>query len=109
AVQFVLCGAGITDDNSDLTRWCETAGITHLVHRLGARGDVERVFAASDLIVSSSVMEGFSLTVGEAMACGVPAVVTDVGDNRVLVGDTGRVVRKGDASQLAAAMIDVLR
>jgi len=108
-VRFVLCGNGITTDNRELARWCDDAGIAGAVHCLGARPDMERVFAATDLIVSSSVMEGFSLTVGEAMACGVPAVATDVGDNRVLVGDAGRVVPKGNAAQLAAAMIDVLR
>ena len=43
------------------------------------------------------------------MAFGVAAVVTDVGDSATIVGDTGKVVRAGDASALAEAIIDSLR
>jgi len=45
---------------------------------------------------------------GEAMACGVPCVVTNVGDSAYIVGDTGRVVASGDMTGLAAALEELL-
>jgi glycosyltransferase involved in cell wall biosynthesis len=58
---------------------------------------------ALEISTLCSVSEGFPNTVGEAMACGVPCVVTDVGDARLLVGDTGIVVPKNDPAALAEA------
>ena len=45
---------------------------------------------------------------GEAMACGVPCAVTDVGDSAYIVGETGRVVASGDMAGLAAALEELL-
>ena len=51
----------------------------------------------------SAAGEAFPLVVGEAMACGVPCVVTDLGDCSYLVAETGRVVPPRDSEALAAA------
>lgn len=75
------------------------------VVRLGRRGDVPDILSAADMIVSSSAYgEGFSNAVAEGMACGLPAVATDVGDVRRIIGDTGIVVPPRDAAALAAAI-----
>lgn len=75
----------------------------------GSQHDVPRWLAAMDLHLSSSVFgEGFSNTVGEAMAVGLPNVVTDVGDSARLVGDTGLVTASGQPGQLAAALKELL-
>jgi glycosyltransferase involved in cell wall biosynthesis len=72
--------------------------------RLGRRHDVARLFAAADFVVSSSRFgEGFSNALGEGMACGLPAITTDVGDGKRIVGDTGLVVPPSDPAALAAA------
>jgi glycosyltransferase involved in cell wall biosynthesis len=70
-----------------------------------ARDDMHAVYNALDVLVSSSSYgEGFSNVVSEAMACGVPCVVTDVGDSAIIVGDHGEVVPPQDAQALKDAI-----
>ena len=57
------------------------------VRFLGWRGDVEAVYAASDLVVLTSDNEGMPVSLIEAALCGVPAVATDVGSVREVVLD----------------------
>lgn len=99
---FLLCGHGITRENADLAGWLNEAGISSDCHLLGTRPDIPRILAALDIGSSSAAHgEGFPNVVGEAMACGVPCVVTDVGDSSIIVGDTGVVVPPGDPHALA--------
>jgi glycosyltransferase involved in cell wall biosynthesis len=73
--------------------------------RLGCRCDVPRLFAAADFVISSSRFgEGFSNVLAEGMACGLPAVATDVGDAKFIVGDTGFVVPPQGPDALIAAI-----
>ena len=99
---FVLCGDDVTWDNQELARWIDDAGIRDRVYLLGRRDDIARLLNAFDVAsLSSAYGEGFPNVVGEAMACGVPCVVTDVGDSAWIVGDTGRVVPIRDPKALA--------
>ncbi len=68
-----------------------------------------RLMASLDVLASSSSYgEAFPNVLGEAMACGVPCVVTDVGDSAEIVGETGRVVQSGDMAGLARHIQDLL-
>lgn len=108
-IHFVLAGTHITWENNILRQAIEDAGLKTMFSLLGPRADVPRIMSALDLLVSSSVSESFPNVVGEAMASGVPCVVTDVGDSRILVGDTGLVVPPKDPKRLADACARVLK
>ncbi len=108
-VRFLLCGTDVDRHNRALESQLERAGVRGAFHLLGPREDMPRLSAGLDLLVSSSVSEAMPRVVGETMACGVPSVVTDVGDSALLVGRTGRVVPPGDDRALAAACLEVLR
>jgi glycosyltransferase involved in cell wall biosynthesis len=107
-LHLVLCGARVDPANAELARWTAETGHGDRILLLGERRDMSRLAAALDVYCSSSSMEAFPLVVGEAMASGVPCVVTDVGDSALLVGGTGRVVPPGDPAALAAAMVSLL-
>jgi glycosyltransferase involved in cell wall biosynthesis len=61
----------------------------------------QNIYPAFDIAVSASLGEAFSLSIAEAMSCGVPVVATDVGVFRQLVGSGGVVVAPNDAEALA--------
>ncbi|MGB3635278.1 MAG: glycosyltransferase [Rubrobacteraceae bacterium] len=105
---FLLCGEGVDPQNTPLVRQIENRGIRDRCHLLGRREDTPRLTAALDVAVSSSSSEGFPNAVGEAMSCGVPCVVTDVGDSAAIVGDTGGVVPARDRVALARGIGEVL-
>ena len=75
------------------------------VRALGIRRDVERVYAAADLVVSSSAFgEGFSNVLAEGMSAGLVPVATDAGDAVRIVGLTGHVVAPRNPTALASAI-----
>jgi glycosyltransferase involved in cell wall biosynthesis len=102
---FVLCGWQVEWNNPRLSMWIDQAGLRSRCHLLGMRDDMPRILSALDVLVSSSVSEAFPLIVGEAMACGVACVVTNVGDSALLVGNTGQVVPAGDPNSLGEAIL----
>ncbi|HEV8585523.1 MAG TPA: glycosyltransferase [Methylomirabilota bacterium] len=85
-------------------------GLRGRVVLLGERLDVAALLPALDVFVLSSIQEGLSLALLEAMACARPVVVTDVGAAAGVVGDgdAGLVVAPKDAEGLAAAIAFLL-
>ena len=107
-VRFVMAGSGVDADNPALMRHVLQHGLADRVHLLGARRDVPRLTAALDVAICASQAEGFPNVVGEAMSCGVPCVVTEVGDCPDIVGPTGAVVRPRDPAAMADGLIRLL-
>lgn len=98
---FVLIGRGTKE-------LIVPATLTNRVLALGERCDVPRLLRGLDLLALSSIGEGFSNVIGEAMATGLPCVVTDVGDAALIVADKGKVVPARDPRAMAAALADLV-
>ena len=104
-VHFVLAG----ENTQTLREVVLKKGLMDVVHLLGYRNDMEALLPGIDICcLSSAFGEGFPNVIGEAMACGVPCVSTDVGDVRGIVEETGSIVPIRDADALAKALIDLI-
>lgn len=103
-LNFVMLGRGVTADNQNLTSHATRLGISKSIRLLGERDDAVRVISALDILALPSAFgEGFPNVVGEAMACGVPCVVSAVGDSAAVVGDCGLIVPPRDPTALKRA------
>jgi glycosyltransferase involved in cell wall biosynthesis len=87
---------------SELEAQAKAAGIQDVVRFLGFRQDVHEICARSRIFVLPSRYEGLSLALVDAMALGVPPVVSDVGEARSVIehGSTGLLFRSGDVDAL---------
>ena len=107
-VRFVCVGGGDERYFDQLRDAASGAGIADRVIWAGSRSDMAAVNCAFDIATCSSLSESFPNVVGEAMACGVPCVVTDVGDAARLVAETGIVVSPHSPSALASAWHEMI-
>ena len=106
-VIFVLAGRDIVWENSSLSSQIPEKYHKHFF-LMGERNDIPKITAALDIASLVSQGEGFPNVICEAMACGVPCVVTDVGDCAEIVGDTGAVIPIKSPDAFADAVIDLL-
>lgn len=104
ALRFLMVGRGLTADNVALTELLNDTGCADRYILLGERGDAAVCLSAMDIFCLHSKTEGFPNVLGEAMAMGVPSVVTDVGDAALLLGGNGIVVPAQDARALSLGL-----
>jgi glycosyltransferase involved in cell wall biosynthesis len=109
SARFVCVGNGSQQYGETLRTAATSLGLGERILWIDARPDMPAIYSSLDLLCSASCGEGFPNAIGEAMACGVHCVVTDVGDSARIVGDTGVVVPPGDSARLARAIEDSLR
>ena len=107
-VRFLLAGDLIDANNARLVEWIREENVAARCILLGRRDDVPRLLNGVDIACLSSFSEGFPNVVGEAMACAIPMVVTDVGDAALLLGDCGEVVPPRDPAAIAAACVRLI-
>jgi glycosyltransferase involved in cell wall biosynthesis len=88
----------------ELYQLTDELGLSKQVIWAGAYADMPAVNNALDICVSSSYSEGFPNVIGEAMACGIPCVVTDAGDSAWIVGDSSLIVPPKHPEALKSAI-----
>lgn len=105
SLRCVMVGRGLDETNHALLQEIRDRGLEDRFLLLGERRDLPRIYAALDVMVSSSLVEAFPNVLGEAMSCGLPCIATDVGDSSWVIHDTGLVVPPGDPAALGAAIL----
>jgi glycosyltransferase involved in cell wall biosynthesis len=106
APRFRLVLAGDGRLRADLERQAAALGISSCTFFLGTRHDVADILRALDLCVMPSLWEGLSIAMLEAMAAGLPLVISDVSGVAQVIGNDeyGVKVPPGDAAALARAI-----
>lgn len=84
-VEYVICGRGTYE--LDLKRLAEELSVSDHVHFLGYRSDISEICNCADLFVFMSHQEGLPVALMEAMACGLPAVCSNIRGNTDLIED----------------------
>jgi glycosyltransferase involved in cell wall biosynthesis len=108
-IRAVIAGAEPGPRTDRLQTVAESLGIAARVLWVGPVADIRQVYAALDVLcVASNYGEGFPNVLGEAMACGVPCVATDVGDTVEILGGLGAIAPRGNPSALTAALLSVI-
>lgn len=107
-VHLWIIGSGPLE--AELRIQAERLDITSYVHFLGPRGDLVDVYRHMDILISSSLWEGFPTVLLEAMASGLPIVATDVSGSQEIIknGITGMLVPPKSSQSLADAIIQML-
>ena len=108
-VEFVIVGYKETDYFEKVSKMIQDLGIDDKVHCIGHRQDVPEILKSLDVFVLSSLHEGFSNALLEAMAAGLPVIAPDSGGNPEIVSpETGILFKPGDVKMLAKAILRLL-
>jgi len=109
-VRFICVGGGASEIHRRMANLTKENGLNGRLMWTGSVTDMASVYNAFDVLCSSSAFgEGFSNVIGEAMACGIPCVATDVGDAFRIIGDTGVVVPPKDHRLLSVGILTMLK
>jgi len=110
--QLVIVGPENDDYGRKVRGWVEERGLTKVVHFVGHLdgSDVVQAYVDADVFVLPSYTENFGMTVVEAMACGLPVVISDqVNIHREVAESGGGLVTRCDVNEIAQALITLLK
>jgi glycosyltransferase involved in cell wall biosynthesis len=104
-LKYKFVCVGVSEPTPELQQLAASLQLQNSLQWVSPQSEMSNVYNALDVMcLSSSFGEGFPNVVGEAMACGVPCVVTNSGDAAFVVGDFGEVVPTSDDEKMAAAI-----
>lgn len=100
-IHYLLCGVGNLKER--LSKYVLDNNLRENIHFLGYRDDVKELMKISDIFIMSSFREGLSRSIMEAMASGLPCIVSDIRGNRDLIKNEkgGFLVNPTDAKEFA--------
>lgn len=104
-LKAIVLGEGASERYYQLRQLAETLGIDANIHWAGVQANAEDYINAMDVTVLCSISEGFPNVAVESLACGVPCIVTDVGDSARIVNDRARIVPPGEVELLSEAIL----
>ncbi len=107
-VKFMMVGRRLDAENSELRGLIRESKCADRFLLLGEQSNIHDWFSAMDVFCLSSTKEGFPNVVCEAMAMNLPCVVTDAGDARLIVGDSGIVVETCSPERLADGLTAII-
>ncbi len=90
---------------AELMQTAQDLGLSSAVRFLGQRTDIEDLLNVADVLVQSSIFEGFPNVFIEAASVGLPIVATNVGSSKTLVRSNGILVESNDVEGLAKAIV----
>lgn len=99
---LVIAGAGSKE--SWLKEYAKYLGVSDRVEFIGWQSDVVSLYKTSDILLVTSLYEGYGLNMVESMACGTPVVATDVG----VAKEIGATVVPYDAGEIALKLVRIL-
>lgn len=102
----VFIGSEMKKENEELAKLLKSLNLDKdkELYFLGPSSNVPQVLNGMTIHVLSSIGEAFPNVVAESMSCGVPCVVTNVGDSSFIVNNFGWVVKPSDSEELASAI-----
>lgn len=103
-VRFVCVGGGDDRFAAELSQLVTDLELDSHVRFTGEHPQPEHLYPAFDVVCSTSLAEGFSNALAEALSCGVPCVATNVGDSAFIIGDAGMIVPPRSHDVLASAL-----
>lgn len=107
-LHLIMVGEGLATPPQDLQDQINTLLPPDRVTLIGARSDIVDLLPGLDILaVASAWGEGFPNVIGEALACQLPIVATDVGDSALIVADCGVIVLPGDTDAFANALAEM--
>ncbi|MGC9471130.1 MAG: glycosyltransferase [Bacteroidales bacterium] len=107
-IEYDIVGFG--NQEKQIKRWIDEYDMSEYVHLIIHPGNLPEYFEKADIYLSTSLFEGLSNSILEAMSYSLPVVATDVGDNRLIVknDETGYIVPVREYMEIARKLNELL-
>ena len=107
-VKFMMAGQRVDAQNQLLNKWLTVPELKDKLFLLGEYKNIPAFMTVLDFFCLTSKSEAFPNVIGEAMACGVPCIATDVGDSKLIIGESGRIILRSDPEELANVIEEMM-